>query len=80
MIQMIPIESFEAMSMSGVFVPIVSGGTNMKLTFQNRRDYVEKALQFRLHELDQQVSSKCDLVKKNEGVVLQLAGYLTNQL
>lgn len=54
-LQMIPIESFEAQSMSGKFVPIVSGGTNIKLTFQNRREYVEKALHFRLHELDGQV-------------------------
>ena len=52
---MIPIESFEAQSMSGKFVPIVPGGTNIKLTFHNRREYVEKALHFRLRELDEQV-------------------------
>lgn len=54
--QMIPIESFEAQSMNGKFVPIIPGGSNVKLTFHNRRDYVEKALRFRLHELDHQVS------------------------
>ena len=53
--QMIPIECFEAQSMNGRFVPILPGGGNMKLTFHNRKDYVEKALKFRLHELDQQV-------------------------
>lgn len=53
--QMIPIESFEAQSMNSKFVPIVPGGKNIKLTFQNRREYVEKALHFRLHELDEQV-------------------------
>ena len=52
---MIPIESFEAQSMNGRFVPIIPGGGNMKLTFHNRKEYVEKALKFRLHELDQQV-------------------------
>lgn len=52
---MIPIESFEAQSMCGKFVPIVPGGTNIALTFHNRKEYVEKALQFRLHELDEQV-------------------------
>ena len=52
---MIPIESFEAQNMSGMFVSIVPGGGNIKLTFQNRKDYVEKSLQFRLHELDKQV-------------------------
>ena len=53
--QMIPIEKFEAQSMTGNFVPIVPGGGNVSLTYQNRKDYVEKALKFRLHELDQQV-------------------------
>ena len=53
--QMIPLESYEALSMSGKFVPVVHGGHNMPLTFHNRRDYVEKALHFRLHELDRQV-------------------------
>lgn len=52
---MIPIEVFEAQSMSGKVVSIVSGGHNKKLTFQNRKDYVDKALNFRLHELDRQV-------------------------
>ena len=52
---MIPIDSFEAQSMSGQFVPIVPGGNSIKFTFHNRRDYVERALQFRLHELDRQV-------------------------
>ena len=52
---MIPIESFEAQSMTGRFIPIIPGGSNIKLTFQNRKEYVEKALQFRLHELDEQV-------------------------
>ena len=55
LLQMIPIESFEAQSMNGRFVPIIPGGSNTKLTFHNRKDYVEKSLKFRLHELDQQV-------------------------
>ena len=52
---MIPIEKFEAQSMNGNFVPIVPGGGNIHLTYQNRKEYVDKALLFRLHELDQQV-------------------------
>ena len=56
--QMIPIESFECQSMTGNFVPIVPGGSNIKLTYQNRKEYVEKALNFRLHELDHQVHTK----------------------
>ncbi len=54
---MIPIESFEALSMSGMFVPISQGSSSTRLTFQNRREYVEKALYFRLHELDDQVET-----------------------
>lgn len=57
---MIPIEKFEAQSMNGNFVPIVPGGGNIHLTYQNRKEYVDKALQFRLHELDQQVSTSLD--------------------
>lgn len=52
---MIPLESFETQSMTGKFVPIVLNGKDVKLTFANRIDYFEKALNFRLHELDQQV-------------------------
>ena len=56
LLQMIPIENFEAQSMNGNFVPIVPGGGNIHLTYHNRKEYVDKALQFRLHELDQQVN------------------------
>ena len=52
---MIPIESFEVQSMTGKFVPIVPGGSNIRLTYHNRKEFVEKALHFRLHELEQQV-------------------------
>ena len=52
---MIPIDVFEARSMSGRIVPIAPEGHNMKLTFQNRKEYVERALHFRLHEMDSQV-------------------------
>uniref|UniRef100_A0A1X7TGG7 HECT domain-containing protein n=1 Tax=Amphimedon queenslandica TaxID=400682 RepID=A0A1X7TGG7_AMPQE len=53
--EMIPLECFEAQSMSGQFVPIVPNGHDIKLTFKNRNEYFEKALHFRLHELDKQV-------------------------
>ena len=55
---MIPIESFECQSMTGNFVPIVPGGSNIKLTYQNRKEYVEKAMNFRLHKLDHQVHTR----------------------
>ena len=44
--------------MTGNFVPIVPGGSNIKLTYQNRKEYIEKALNFRLHELDHQVHTR----------------------
>ena len=55
---MIPIETFEVRSMSGHVVPIGPEGHNIKLMFQNRKEYVDKALYFRLHELDTQVDTQ----------------------
>ena len=52
LLQMIPIESFEVQSMTGKFVPVVPGGGNIRLTYHNRKEFVEKALHFRLHELE----------------------------
>ena len=54
-LQMIPIDNYETQSMCRKFLPIVPNGRDIKLTYRNRKDYVEKALQFRLHELDKQV-------------------------
>ena len=52
---MIPLDDFEAQSMTGKFVPIFPGANNVRLTYHNRKEYVEKALLFRLKELDKQV-------------------------
>uniref|UniRef100_H2Y861 HECT domain-containing protein n=1 Tax=Ciona savignyi TaxID=51511 RepID=H2Y861_CIOSA len=52
----IPLESFKAQSWSGSFKPVVVGGEHIKLTFANRGVYSEQALNFRLHEIDKQVS------------------------
>jgi len=57
--QVIPLECFEAHSAGGRFVPIVAGGSSMPLTFNNRRAYVDCAIQFRLHEMDLQVGCLC---------------------
>lgn len=37
-------------------MPIMPGGRSVPLTFQNRMHYVEQAVNFRLHEMDLQVS------------------------
>lgn len=55
--QIIPIESFETQSADGRFVPTCPGGHNIHLTFMNRTEYVESALQYRLHEVDHQVAA-----------------------
>ena len=52
---MIPIDTYEAQSMCGKYVPIQPNGHNIKLTYSNRGDYVNKAMEFRIHELDKQV-------------------------
>ena len=36
-------------------MPIVPGGRGIPLTFNNRMQYVEQAVYFRLHEMDVQV-------------------------
>lgn len=53
--KMIPLDSFTAHSADGRLVPVVPGGQNISLTFANRTEYVERALDYRLHEMDSQV-------------------------
>ncbi|XP_043076943.1 probable E3 ubiquitin-protein ligase HERC1 [Puntigrus tetrazona] len=54
---MIPLDSFVAHSADGTLVPVIPGGHNVPLTFSNRNDYVERALHYRLHEMDRQVAA-----------------------
>lgn len=55
--EVIPLECFEGTSWTGKMVPIVAGGRSIPLTFQNRLQYVEQAVNFRLHEMDCQISA-----------------------
>lgn len=64
--QIIPIESFETQSANGRFVPIVPSGENIQLTFSNRVEYVERALQYRMHEMDRQI----DAVREGMGWII----------
>ncbi|KAL1253293.1 hypothetical protein QQF64_017986 [Cirrhinus molitorella] len=54
---MIPLDSFVAHSADGTLVPVIPGGHYVPLTFSNRNDYVERALHYRLHEMDRQVAA-----------------------
>lgn len=54
---MIPLDSFVAHSADGRLVPIVPGGQNISLNFANRTEYVERAVYYRLHEMDSQVAA-----------------------
>ncbi|XP_023136650.2 probable E3 ubiquitin-protein ligase HERC1 isoform X3 [Amphiprion ocellaris] len=54
---MIPLDSFMAHSADGRLVPVVPGGQNISLTFTNRTEYVDRALDYRLHEMDSQVAA-----------------------
>ncbi|KAJ7986812.1 hypothetical protein DPEC_G00332260 [Dallia pectoralis] len=54
---MIPLDSFVAHGADGKLVPVVPGGHNISLTFSNKNDYVERALDYRLHEMDRQVAA-----------------------
>ncbi|CAG7693965.1 unnamed protein product, partial [Allacma fusca] len=55
--EVIPLECYEGTSSTGKLVPIVPGGRSIPLTFHNRFDYIEKAVHFRLHEMDLQVAA-----------------------
>ena len=54
-LQVIPLECYEGTSSTGKLVPIVPGGRSIPLTFHNRLDYIDRAVHFRLHEMDLQV-------------------------
>ncbi|XP_038130884.1 probable E3 ubiquitin-protein ligase HERC1 isoform X2 [Cyprinodon tularosa] len=54
---MIPLDSFMAHSADGRLVPVVPRGQSISLTFSNRTEYVERALDYRLHEMDSQVDA-----------------------
>lgn len=77
---MIPIENFEAQSMNGNFVPIIPGGGNINLTYHNRKEYVDKALQFRLHELDRQVSELILDASSTIAYVTKLSSWTNSQM
>lgn len=57
---MIPLDSFVGQSADGKMVPIIPGGNSIPLTFSNRKEYVERAIEYRLHEIDRQVKKKSD--------------------
>ncbi|XP_064839816.1 probable E3 ubiquitin-protein ligase HERC1 [Oncorhynchus masou masou] len=54
--EMIPLDSFVGQSADGKMVPIIPGGNSIPLTFSNRKEYVARAIEYRLHEIDRQVA------------------------
>lgn len=62
---MIPLDSFVAHSADGKLVPVVPGGHNLPLTFSNRAEYVERVLEYRLHEMDRQVTLVFYITEEN---------------
>ena len=57
LLQVIPLDCFEAQSSDGSFVPVIPGGRSVPLTFSNRQEYATRALEYRLHEFDRQVAA-----------------------
>ncbi|XP_041034512.1 probable E3 ubiquitin-protein ligase HERC1 isoform X1 [Carcharodon carcharias] len=55
--EMIPLDSFVGQSADGKMVPIIPGGNSIPLTFSNRKEYVDRAIEYRLHEIDRQVAA-----------------------
>ncbi|XP_033842077.1 probable E3 ubiquitin-protein ligase HERC1 isoform X2 [Periophthalmus magnuspinnatus] len=54
---MITLDSFVGQSADGKMVPIIPGGNSIPLTFSNRKEYVDRAIEYRLHEIDRQVAA-----------------------
>eukprot|EP00003_Mantamonas_plastica_P025659 TRINITY_DN5077_c0_g1_i2.p1 TRINITY_DN5077_c0_g1~~TRINITY_DN5077_c0_g1_i2.p1 ORF type:complete len:2779 (-),score=932.05 TRINITY_DN5077_c0_g1_i2:1157-9493(-) len=48
-------ETFSTINSDGVEVPLVAGGTDIAVTFDNRHEFVRLVEETRLHEFDQQV-------------------------
>ena len=57
-LQVIPLTCFEGQGSDDKYVPIVPGGRNIPLTFHNRKEYVERALIYRMNEFNLQVCFK----------------------
>ncbi|CAL8069477.1 unnamed protein product [Orchesella dallaii] len=55
--EVIPLECYEGTSSTGRVVPIVPGGRAIPLTFSSRMDYIDKAIHFRIHEMDLQIAA-----------------------
>ncbi|XP_018567016.1 probable E3 ubiquitin-protein ligase HERC1 [Anoplophora glabripennis] len=53
----IPLETFEGTSCTGKVVPIIHGGHKILLTYENRMQYYEQAIKFRMQEFDIQVAA-----------------------
>lgn len=53
----IPIEKFHIQNSNGTLQPILPGGEDIKLTFHNRRVFSTAALNFRMHESEQQIAA-----------------------
>ena len=68
---MIPLDSFVGQSADGKMVPIIPGGNSIPLTFSNRKEYVERAIEYRLHEMDRQVRLNTSGVHVNVCLSLQ---------
>ncbi|XP_067667414.1 probable E3 ubiquitin-protein ligase HERC1 [Haliotis asinina] len=55
--EFIPIDCFEGQSCDQRMVAVVTGGFNIPLHFHNRKEYVERVMQHRLHEMDKQAAA-----------------------
>ena len=52
----IPLDTWEVQSAAGQFVPVVPGGRQLQLDFNNRKRYVNAALSTRLNEMQHQIA------------------------
>ena len=55
--EVIPIERFHIQNSNGTLQPIVPGGEEIKLTFNNRKVFASRALKLRMEEGDEQIQA-----------------------
>lgn len=55
--EFIPLDCFEGQSADGSLVPVIPGGGTLQLNFNNRREYVEAVLNYRLQEMNRQAAA-----------------------
>ncbi|CAG0879900.1 unnamed protein product [Darwinula stevensoni] len=53
----LPTENFLGVNLVGEYIPVVSGGSSVPLTFSNRMEYYRAAIRYRMTEMNRQIAA-----------------------